>query len=281
MQQNGVIYCFTRLACPAASGLWVSDTGLITGDESAEGYHWRPDYVCPHILVEGRGTVRALGEEFRLGPGDMFTLWPDVDIRYSKDEAEPWKVHWLHLVGPLAEQYGEACGFHASRAVLRPPRPEEAIGGFRAIYEHFKAGETASPYHVLEALYHIAGACGDVVHGQAEGGDCRKALVARAQSLIDNGPPGALNISELATALQVSRTTLFLAFREVLGATPIEHLTRRRIERSKDLMRRTHHPLDVIAKMAGFGEPKYFLRRFKQIEGITPSEWRRRGMPPS
>ena len=94
--------------------------------------------------------------------------------------------------------------------------------------------------------------------------------------LAASGRPGGLNVSEMAAALQVSRTTLFTAFRDVLGITPIEFLTRKRLERAKDLMRRSRRPLRVIARMSGFGEPKYFLRRFKQCEGMTPTEWQRR-----
>jgi AraC-like DNA-binding protein len=159
---------------------------------------------------------------------------------------------------------------------LRPARPDEVLRGFAEVFELFRQGETLQPYRVLAALYGIVDACRKPAAADDSPRDRRQGLVARAEALAASGRPGGLNVSELAAALQVSRTTLFTVFRDVLGITPIEFLTRKRLERAKDLMRRTRRPLRVIARMSGFGEPKYFLRRFKQCEGMTPTEWQRR-----
>ena len=101
MDKETISFVSRLLTDPPAAGVWVNDTGIITG-QGRSRYHWHPNYVCPHILAGGHGTVRTPVGEARLGPGDMFCLWPDVDIEYGKELRDPWRVYWFHLRWPLA-----------------------------------------------------------------------------------------------------------------------------------------------------------------------------------
>ena len=47
-----------------------------------------------------------------------------------------------------------------------------------------------------------------------------------------------------------------------------------RITKAKQMLRFTDKKLEDIGYQCGLGAPHYFSRIFKQVEGITPSEFR-------
>lgn len=64
-------------------------------------------------------------------------------------------------------------------------------------------------------------------------------------------------------------------FREVTGASPINYFNHMRIEHSKTQLRQYHQVRTIkeIALSAGFSDPYYFSRTFKQHEGISPKQY--------
>jgi hypothetical protein len=66
------------------------------------------------------------------------------------------------------------------------------------------------------------------------------------------------------------------------GQTPIRYLTRRRIERAKDLLRSANLTVTEICLAVGFASLGSFSARFSQLVGQSPTayrdEWAARGV---
>jgi AraC-like DNA-binding protein len=73
-------------------------------------------------------------------------------------------------------------------------------------------------------------------------------------------------------------------FRVAFGETPAAYLSRRRIERAKDLLRSANLTVTEVCLLVGFSSLGSFSSRFRQLVGCSPSEYRRRhvelGGPP-
>ena len=63
-------------------------------------------------------------------------------------------------------------------------------------------------------------------------------------------------------------------YKRYFGRSPIECQLDLRHSRAKELMRTTHKSIGEISTELGFESPSYFARQFKQLEGITPQEFR-------
>lgn len=50
----------------------------------------------------------------------------------------------------------------------------------------------------------------------------------------------------------------------------------KRITRAKQLLRFTDMTVDEIGAAVGMGDANYFSRTFRKVEGISPSEYRKR-----
>lgn len=59
-----------------------------------------------------------------------------------------------------------------------------------------------------------------------------------------------------------------------LGSTPLEYLTRLRIEKAEKLLSQTFLPINEISAQCGFSDCFWFSKRFRQLTGKTPREYR-------
>lgn len=79
----------------------------------------------------------------------------------------------------------------------------------------------------------------------------------------------------LARRAAMSERTFARRFREQTGTTPAKWVTRARITRAQTLLETTALSVEHIAEAAGFGSPVAFRERFKEVVGVSPSEYRK------
>ena len=78
----------------------------------------------------------------------------------------------------------------------------------------------------------------------------------------------------MARIAGLSRRGLHKAFLEHLGRNPGAELQRFRIERAKQLLARTDHKIEDIARQCGYQSANSFYLAFKQTMGKPPTEYR-------
>jgi len=83
-----------------------------------------------------------------------------------------------------------------------------------------------------------------------------------------------LSVSAVADAVAISRRKLERRFRKYLGRSIVEELTRKRIERSCELLTATELTGREIAEHVGFDTQTYFGRVFRKAMGVTPGKYR-------
>jgi len=84
-----------------------------------------------------------------------------------------------------------------------------------------------------------------------------------------------LSISAIAEAFEMPTARLSLAFKDEMHMSPLEYLTLLRVERSKELLAATEMSIKEIAAEVGYYDASSFIRRFKQMTGATPLQYRR------
>jgi len=106
----------------------------------------------------------------------------------------------------------------------------------------------------------------------------------RARDLIDLRFSEPLDLSDLAAAAGFSRYHFARSFKDAFGETPGAYLSRRRVERAKDLLRSANLTVTEVCMVVGFSSLGSFSSRFSELVGMSPSAYRRqqvaRGGPP-
>ncbi|MCI6466281.1 MAG: response regulator [Faecalicatena sp.] len=100
-------------------------------------------------------------------------------------------------------------------------------------------------------------------------------LVQKAQQMIRKYYDQGITLDEIANKLFVSEEYLSAQFKKETGATFSETIRKYRIEKVKELLLNTHLKLNQIAELAGYSDPKYMSRVFKEEVGMLPNEFRK------
>jgi AraC-like DNA-binding protein len=274
MRDENRIRFWPRDAPPAGASVWPRGVGRLTGHGESR-YVSIPDGFCLHLVVKGRGTIRTDHLQTDVRTGEMFCLWPGVRIEYFGAPENPWHLYWLNVVGKGMLGYAAACGFGACNLRVRPTEGNKVKALLREIFDLYQHRREEDTCRVLSLLYEIVPACAPSSSGQTEESHRPETLVehavAMAGTLLQNG----ITVSDMARALHVSRTTLFRAFHSVTGVSPVQYLSQARIRRARELLSTTSYKISAVAGASGFTTEKYFLRKFRQVVGITPSEYRK------
>jgi AraC family ethanolamine operon transcriptional activator len=103
-------------------------------------------------------------------------------------------------------------------------------------------------------------------------------LVSEVESYVDAADGRPVHISELCSALRVSRRTLHRAFVDTLNMGPVGYLRRRRLSAIQTVLKRTDRATTPIADIAfeyGFCDPGRFATYYRSLFGESPSQTRR------
>ncbi|MEJ2028275.1 MAG: AraC family transcriptional regulator [Maritimibacter sp.] len=90
---------------------------------------------------------------------------------------------------------------------------------------------------------------------------------------------GDLSLDELADVAALSRFHFHRVFTAVTGETVAQFTRRVRLTRAANELVLTDAPLDQVARICGYPNPKSFARAFREHFAQTPSAFRARGLP--
>lgn len=98
-------------------------------------------------------------------------------------------------------------------------------------------------------------------------------LVSQICSYLENNVSVEITFKKLCDTFQISSTHMKTLFRENIGMGAMEYFSHCRIDCAKHLIREKKMNFSEISDYLGFSSPQYFSRRFKEISGMTPSEY--------
>jgi AraC-like DNA-binding protein len=99
--------------------------------------------------------------------------------------------------------------------------------------------------------------------------------IGRAVAELHADPSREWTVTDLARCAGVSRSGLADRFRRLVGQSPIEYLTRWRLQLAARLLRAEDVSIAEIADRVGYDSEAAFHRAFKRFAGVTPATWRR------
>ncbi|WP_028549968.1 helix-turn-helix domain-containing protein [Paenibacillus sp. UNC451MF] len=87
-----------------------------------------------------------------------------------------------------------------------------------------------------------------------------------------------IGLQTLADLVFMNSNYVSKMFKEVTGQTFIDFLTEIRFEEACRLLQNTDKNINEIAELTGFGQKQNVIRTFKKMTGLTPTEYRNRGV---
>ena len=94
-----------------------------------------------------------------------------------------------------------------------------------------------------------------------------------------NDPGYPWTLQSLAERVGMSRSVFALRFRETVGATPMEYLTRWRMLLAGDRLKSSSDGLSAIAQSLGYESESAFGKAFRRVMGCSPRQYTRSTVP--
>jgi AraC-like DNA-binding protein len=101
-----------------------------------------------------------------------------------------------------------------------------------------------------------------------------KQMSAAMHSMHDD-PSHRWTLQELAERAGMSRSTFALKFKQTIGASPMEYLTRWRMLLAGDRLANSSDPISIIALSLGYESESAFSTAFKRVIGCSPRQYSR------
>ena len=83
-----------------------------------------------------------------------------------------------------------------------------------------------------------------------------------------------LNLPVIAEKMSLNPSYLTRSFKAKYGIPLMQYIDQFRFEKSKELLKKTEYSIRRIVETVGYFDENNFMRKFKKIEGISPSQFR-------
>lgn len=101
-----------------------------------------------------------------------------------------------------------------------------------------------------------------------------KDIIKRAIDYIEENYMNEISLDDVARHVNLSKAYFSGFFKKETNENLIEYITRFRIERARELLENTDLKVYNVALDVGMDNYRYFTKRFKEITGLTPVEYK-------
>ncbi|RVT90949.1 helix-turn-helix domain-containing protein [Sphingomonas crocodyli] len=253
--------------------------------------------ICPdqmEITLAVRGTPNAVVERrgngtFQRTVARTGTLWLcPIGVQEDSIRITNPLDQVMHLYLP-SEQFALA-----SEALSQPVTPEDIFYlagvedelvrqiGYRVVDElasESAAGSLLIEHLSLSLIAHLVGRYSAQARTHDDQRTSRGALdrrrLDRVLAFIEDNIEADMSLAQLAEVACLSRHHFVRAFGEATGLPPSRYLSRRRLERAKQLLRGSDLSLADIAFACRFSSQATFTRAFGRHAGMSPGDFRK------
>ena len=210
----------------------------------------RIDMICMHFDRPDALGLNQLLKIKRAAPSipiSMFTM-------QHSEELAVWAMRsgvWEYVTLPLAD--AELCRYRQALKRLVELRQQPQRGATKTLSEHFPD----LPPSIRLTTEHQ-----------------KHQSLSNALQYIDQHFRESLDQKALARLCGMTPSRFSRLFKDVHGVCYLEYILEKRLEFAKERLDNTQMPITTIGYEAGFRDPSYFARAFKQLVGCTPSEYR-------
>jgi transcriptional regulator GlxA family with amidase domain len=102
--------------------------------------------------------------------------------------------------------------------------------------------------------------------------------IKRVIERMQGDPSRTFSLGEMAESVNLSPPYFCYLFKSITGVPPARYLKTLRMQQAATLLTTTFLSVKEIVSRVGFADESHFVRDFKRIYGLTPSEYRN-GVP--
>ncbi len=265
---------------PIIADLYLTDIGYYPKAR----HHYRErdqgsDQVILIYCIDGHGEIR-IGETTHLLSADHFFIIPaTVPHAYRSDEKNPWSIYWIHFSGSKAGLFTRFSGQSIAIDRGKTSRINDRLDLFSEIFRNLDRGFSIETLeyvnlclpHLLASFIHLS-----QFRLVKESGE--KDPVAQSVNFMLENLTRKLKLEEITDETNLSASHYSRLFLNRTGHSPIDYFIQLRIQRACRLLDNSGRMIADVAREMGFEDQFYFSRVFRKVMGMSPADYRKRGI---
>lgn len=220
------------------------------------------------VLVE-KGTAVLYRDKSNIlfKEKDIFVMFPGERIYYRAQT--DWTIKWIGVSGNQVEDIFNMIGVTREKPIFTPKNFEEIQNVMSQLYDTKYDSSLFSKCKVQSLVYSFF----SLLH---EGCGEKNSVdpVESALRIIKYNYNNNLNIKAIADSLFLDSAYFSRLFKTKVGASPKQYILNLRMEKAKELLISSEHPIKEISITVGFNDAMYFSKLFYKTQGTTPSNYR-------
>ncbi|WP_020618504.1 AraC family transcriptional regulator [Paenibacillus daejeonensis] len=253
--------------------IYITSAGGWTHQNSIERPSGYPSYQWLQV-TSGSGVFSHHGKEIAVHPGQGILTMAHDPHEYRPTKA-PWSVRWICFDGNRVQDMLEDLGIHQTGvfflanpdALLK--HHQESVSLLQAQHPATVLESSSTMYRLLLDLYRY------ISRSELRSRKHQMDALTPVLAYMEQNYNHSITLGELAELQGVTPQHICVLFQQALGARPIEYLTRIRMRKAKELLlQQPRKEVKAIAAQVGYEHPSYFIKLFKQQEGLTPVMFR-------
>ena len=232
-------------------------------------------YLC-FVVCQGSGRLVYENTEYCLSAGDVVFI--DCRKGYSHvTEDDLWSLRWCHFYGismpDIYAKYRERGG----KAVFHPDDAGAIEGILSGLYDLASSSDYVRDMRINEKLNELLTILMEQSwHQEVAAASKKRMELNEIKRYLDENYGRKVSLEDLANKFFVSKCYLSRIFKDSYGFTVNKYILFKRITEAKRLLRFSAKNVDEIADSVGMNDANYFSRMFRKVEGMSPSEYRKR-----
>lgn len=231
------------------------------------------------LVLSGEGELEYDSFLYSLTPGDCVFI--DCRKAYAHSTSENlWKLRWVHFDGPgMKGIYQKYCD-RGGKPCFKSTNVEQYDSLLSSLYQTAISTDYVRDMRINEGLAELLTILMEESWSPVKSKTATVApeghSVYRVKEYLDRNYTKKVVLDDLAEQFYINKFYLARLFKEQFGSSVLTYVLYLRISQAKRLLRFTDQSIDAIGKECGMPDGNYFARSFRKVEGMTPSEYRKK-----
>ncbi len=247
--------------------------------------HCHPHYEI-YIQLEGCRTYFIKDRVFVINAGDIVMISPYIMHRTSSNDENGFERVLIDFGVPYLESLYELCPEFDTKDILKEGFCVLSSNILNNSYikdislrlvQESKRNEVASESMKRLLLGQIIMFIDRLNHSKAlvSASDVKSyKRISDIIAYIEQNYASKITLEDISREYFISYHYLSHTFRDITGLSFTEYLNTVRISKAREMIDKQLYPLNVISEKVGFGSYKQFGRIFKEITGVSPSQYK-------
>lgn len=233
------------------------------------GFYKGSDRNHIYYIKEGRGTVKWQGNNsLNFSSGSFLFFRSDVPIVFAPI-GKPYNVKYFTFSGEAATSLLNYYNMPPCAVIKSDPLIKQSFDKIlTSINNHLDLE------HLSAKLYSFIVDLGATYNSSNQISNFEKAV-----SYIENHYYHNISVRDISENTNISESTIYKLFKKHLNTSPANYITSIRLNWAKSyLLSESKLSCEQIGTLVGFNSPSYFIECFKNVNGITPNQFRKQNL---